>query len=63
MRQAAGGVTPAYDTPVAPHVWIVRVVVVLLLVAVIGSQVGPWGDDLRQLVVERTTTVTGSITG
>jgi hypothetical protein len=59
MRQAAGGVAPAYDAPVAPHVRIVRVGIVLLLVAVIGTQVGPWGDDLRQLVAERITMVVG----
>lgn len=57
MQQAAGGAAPTYDTPVAPHVRLVRSLLVLLLVAVVVSQVGPWGDELRQLVVDRIPTV------
>jgi hypothetical protein len=50
---SARGVAPRYDGPVAAHVRLVRVVLVLLLVAVVASQVGPWGDELRELIVER----------
>jgi hypothetical protein len=53
MRTAGGGRVPPYNSPVAVRVRLVRIAAALILIGVVGTQVGPWGDDVRQAVTER----------
>ena len=64
MRAAGGGSTPSYDAPVAASVRLVRVLLVLLVVGLAGSQVGPWGAEVRAAVADALgPLLPGSLTG
>ena len=47
QRRANGGRRVRYDQPLSPRTWLVRVLAVLTVVGALGSQVPPWGDDVR----------------
>jgi hypothetical protein len=57
---AAGGAAVGYDAPVSPRTRATRFLAALVLVAAVGSQVGPWGPDLRRELGERVESVVGS---
>jgi hypothetical protein len=56
---AAGGAPVGYDAPVSPRTRLARFLTVLVLVAAVGSQVGPWGPDLRRELGDRVEQVVG----
>ncbi len=54
QRRANRGRRIRYDRPLSPRTWLVRVLAVLVVAGAIGSQVPPWGDDVRAWVETRT---------
>ena len=49
-----------YDAPTAPRTRLVRLLLILLAVAVLASQIGPWGSALRHEVAARVDRVVGA---
>jgi hypothetical protein len=47
QRRANGGRRVRYDQPLSSRTWLVRVLAVLAVLGAVGSQVPPWGDDVR----------------
>jgi hypothetical protein len=60
QRAAVGGAPVQYDAPTAPRTRLVRLLMILLAVAVLASQIGPWGNDLRHEVAARVDRVVGA---
>jgi hypothetical protein len=60
QRAAAGGAPVPYDAPAAPRTRLVRLLLILLAVAVLASQLGPWGSALRQEVAARVDRAVGA---
>ncbi|MDT7580526.1 MAG: hypothetical protein QOK35_1790, partial [Pseudonocardiales bacterium] len=50
---AVGGAPVRYDAPTSARTRLVRLLLILLAVAVVASQLGPWGSTLRQEVAAR----------
>jgi hypothetical protein len=53
QRGANGGRRPRFDEPLSMRTWLFRVLLALLVLAAIGSQVPPWGADVRSWVTDR----------
>ena len=53
QRRANGGRRPRYDAPLSVRTWLFRLLLVLLVLGAVGSQVPPWGDDVRDWIETR----------
>jgi hypothetical protein len=53
QRRANGGRRPRFDEPLSARTWAFRTCMALVVVGAVGSQVPPWGDDVRSWVSER----------
>ncbi|MGI9001529.1 MAG: hypothetical protein ACR2GH_07660 [Pseudonocardia sp.] len=53
LRAANGGSAAGYDVALSVRTQLVRLILVVLLVAAVGSQLGPWGSGLRREISER----------
>jgi hypothetical protein len=53
QRVANGGRRPRYDAPLAAQAWLMRGLGALLIVGAVGSQLPPWGADVRDWVGTR----------
>jgi hypothetical protein len=53
QRAAVGGAPVRYDAPLSPRTRLVRLLLVLLALAVLASQFGPWGNAVRHEVAAR----------
>jgi hypothetical protein len=49
-----------YDAPTAPRTRLVRLLLILVAVAVLASQLGPWGSALRHEVAARVDRAVGA---
>jgi hypothetical protein len=52
-QHTAGGGPVRYDAPVSSRTRLVRLLMILLVLAALASQLGPWGGTLRQEVAAR----------
>jgi hypothetical protein len=53
MREANGGIRPTYDVSLAARTQLARAAMVLGLLGIGASQVGPWAPDLRARAADR----------
>jgi hypothetical protein len=60
QRAAVGGAPVRYDAPTSARTRLVRLLLVLLALAVLASQLGPWGSALRHEVGARVDRVVAS---